>query len=201
MDDTLNDNELLQLEALRHGDERAFRQLFDAHYAFLLGVAFKYVGDKSVSEDLVQEIFVDLWCDRAKNVINTSARGYLRRATINRSLNHLKLHRRLIFNEPEAWTDLVDDEQQATESREYVDSMEQRMSHIIENLPERCRIVFELSRYERMSHREISEKLGISPKTIENQITKAMNTLRAAMLGKDKMSSIVIWLTYWCLST
>ncbi|MBK6932798.1 MAG: sigma-70 family RNA polymerase sigma factor [Saprospirales bacterium] len=67
----------------------------------------------------------------------------------------------------------------------------------ISQLPEKCRLVFSLSRFEHLSHREISTRLGISVKTIENQITKAMRLLREAMIKHTHLSPVVILLLKW----
>ena len=69
----------------------------------------------------------------------------------------------------------------------------------IDSLPEKCRVVFNLSRFEELSHKQIAEQLGISTKTIENQITKALKILREALIKHPNLSAIGIWMAYFYL--
>jgi RNA polymerase sigma-70 factor (ECF subfamily) len=190
--------ELEWLAALRQGDEAALRRLFDRYYPLLVGELLRLVPDVDTAKDLVQEVFVELWRRREQLDVHTSVRAYLRRAAVNRALNYLKSSRRLRFESEAGLPDLPAapsvDEQQHEETRE---TLESALHRAIEALPERCRIVFSLSRFGELSHREIAEQLDISVKTIENQITKAMKLLREALLRHSDLSSIVILAVNW----
>jgi RNA polymerase sigma-70 factor (ECF subfamily) len=146
----------------------------------------------------VQEVFVELWRKRESLDIHTSLRAYLRRAAINRALNYLKANQKLDFDAAEQLVYLADTSEQDIAAQDRQQSREQALHAAIETLPEKCRAVFSLSRFEQLSHREIAERLGISVKTIENQITKAMKVMREALKNHDEMSAIVILLLkYW----
>jgi RNA polymerase sigma-70 factor, ECF subfamily len=186
------------LNALRHDDERALRQIFDQHYPKLLSDVYRLVPDEDTCKDLAQEVFVDLWRKRAELDIHTSLRAYLRRAAVNKALNYLKTQKRTLLEEPAHLEQVADDSAQQIRQKQGQETLEQALHAAIDALPEKCRLVFSLSRFEQRSHREIAEQLDISVKTIENQITKAMKLLREALAGRTDLSSIVIlWLNWW----
>lgn len=187
------------LAALRMGNERALRQIFDRHYPLLLSDFYRIIPDESTCQDLAQELFVDLWNKRGSLDIRTSLRAYLRKAALNKSLNYLKANRRLLFEEQEDWRHLPDTSAQDQLHLEKQENLEAALHEAIGQLPEKCRLVFNLSRFEQLSHKEIAEKLGISVKTIENQITKAMKMLRDALNDYGELSPVVILCIKWVL--
>ncbi len=170
-----SDEEIIEL--LAAGDQRAVSSIFDQYYDYLCGVVYRVVADYEVSRDIVQDIFVDLW--RKQDVINiqTSLRAYLRRAAINRALNHIRKNK-ITFES---------DEQELIEVRDYSISGQQDMERselekcinaALEKLPPKCKVVFSLSRFEELSYQEIATTLDISIKTVENQISKALRIMR-----------------------
>jgi RNA polymerase sigma-70 factor, ECF subfamily len=186
------------LSALRFGNEAAFRQIFDRHYPLLLSDIYRLIPDEGTCKDLAQELFVELWNKREQLDIHTSLRAYLRRAAVNKALNYIKATRRVQLDDAEDLGHLPDLSESDVQKREHQDTLEDALHTAIDALPEKCRLVFNLSRFEQLSHREIAEKLGISVKTIENQITKAMKMLRDAMKNHSEMSSVVIlWLNWF----
>lgn len=190
-------NEQHLLSALRFGNEAALRQIFDRHYPLLLTDIYRLIPDESTCQDLAQELFVELWNKRESLDIHSSLRAYLRRAAVNKSLNYLKAKRRFSFDDSDELTQLPDPSSNDIQHREQQESLEDALHSAIETLPEKCRVVFNLSRFEQLSHREIAEKLGISVKTIENQITKAMKILREALASHADLSpAVILWLKW-----
>ncbi|MFN0033633.1 MAG: RNA polymerase sigma-70 factor [Saprospiraceae bacterium] len=187
------------LSALRFGNEGALRQIFDRHYPLLLSDIYRLIPDEPACQDLAQELFVDLWNRRENLDIHTSLRAYLRRAALNKSLNYIKANRRFQFEDADDLSQLADTAPQDLHHRQTQDTLEDALHAAIGSLPEKCRVVFNLSRFEQLSHREIAEKLGISVKTIENQITKAMKMLREALAHHAQLSPVVIICLKWCL--
>lgn len=185
-------SEQLWLAQLRSGDEKALRRIFDRYYAALLGDVYRIVPDEDTCQDLAQEVFVELWKKRSELDIHTSLRAYLRRAAVNRALNYLKSSRRFSFEDTGNAADSADTSERDISVKHEQDTLEEALHAAIDTLPEKCRLVFSLSRFENMSHREISDHLGISVKTIENQITKAMKTLRQILLRHSELSPVVI---------
>lgn len=186
------------VSALRFGNEGALRQIFDRHYPLLLSDIFRLIPDESTCQDLAQELFVDLWNKRETLDIHTSLRAYLRRAAVNKSLNYIKANRRFQFDQEDDLIHLPDTTEADLRQREKQDTLEMALHAAIDALPEKCRMVFNLSRFEQHSHKQIAEKLGISVKTIENQITKAMKMLREALTNHSELLSVVILWLKWC---
>jgi len=197
MNTPLEISEAQDLQGLRQGDTGALRRLFDRHYPLLLGDIHTYLPDEDTCKDLAQEVFVELWRKREELDIHTSLRAYLRRAAVNRALNRIKSNRRTVLDDTAGQQDRADTSPKDISQKQEQEHLEAALHRAIEQLPEKCRLVFSLSRFEHMSHREIAEQLGISTKTIENQITKAMRLLREAMLEHRYLSPVVIWILKW----
>jgi RNA polymerase sigma-70 factor, ECF subfamily len=199
MDHVIEINEQAWLSQLREGDENALRQLFNRYYPLLLTTAYRLVPDEETCKDLAQEVFVELWNKREQLEIRTSVRAYLQRATVNRTLNYIKTRKRTVLEEPADQARQADTSQVDIDQKADLQNLEDALHQAIGQLPEKCRIVFSLSRFEQLSHREIAEQLGISVKTIENQITKAMKFLRNSLTQYVDLSAIVIFGFNWLL--
>ena len=165
------------LARLARGEEPAFREAFERHYGYLVAVAYRYVGDQAKARDLSQDVYADLWGKRDRLRVETALRPYLRRAVVNRCLNYLKRERRVDFAAHEDLPARAQRDPDLAEAGELRDAIAATLAA----LPERCRVVFELSRHEQLANREIAERLGVSVKTVENQMTKALRRLREAL--------------------
>ena len=168
------------LAQLLQDDEKGLQSIFDRYYKYLVVTAFKVVNDDHQARDIVQDVFFDFWKKRAQHNINISLKAYLRRAVVNRSIDFLRKKKRIGTSEE------ITDYNQPSNTASIQDILEtndlQSALHAaIDGLPERCRQVFSLSRFEDMSHKEIAAKLDISVKTIENQMTKALKILRKVL--------------------
>ncbi|MEM1358970.1 MAG: RNA polymerase sigma-70 factor [Bacteroidota bacterium] len=161
---------------LRAGDATALDELFRRHYVELCQVANRFVRNEQQAEDLIQDLFASLWEKRTNLPKDLSAIGaYLRRSARNRSLNYLRDQKRIPLADGEIPTSLpADPLPDALETSE----LQQRINRAIDKLPERCRMVFVMSKLEDMSHRDIADSLDISTKTVENQMTRAYRFLR-----------------------
>ncbi len=172
----LSDEQLIDL--IRQDDEAAFRQLFDRHYRLLLGTAINMLKDLPAAKDEVQEMFIKLWNTRHQIEIRSSVPNYLKRSVINRCLNKLKS--RKSFEDEEVLEMEAATQLSAQDNLETSD-LKAVLDNALNQLPERCRTIFILCRLEGLSHKEIGERLDISPKTVENQMTKALRVLKAAV--------------------
>jgi len=173
------EEEIQLLQQLKHSEAPAFRKLFDTYYKYLTVTAYRYLNDGEKAKDLVHDTFADLWNRRDSLKIHSNLKAYLRQAVVNKSLNYIKREKRIDFSEPErlperpvAATAIMDIE---------ADELKKVIQTVIDGLPNRCRIIFTMSRFEEKSHKEIAEALDISTKTIENQITRALKAIRAAL--------------------
>lgn len=167
------------MELLRKDPDRGIEAIFRQYYAYVCQAVYRILADESLVEDLSQEVFLELWRRRSTLEVKTSLRAYLRRAAANRSLNYLR-DQKVTFDESSEELPLVSREAGAAQHLEAKD-LEQLIDQAIDQLPERCRLVFVLSRFHEMSYRQIAEELDISVKTVENQISKALKYLREAL--------------------
>jgi RNA polymerase sigma-70 factor (ECF subfamily) len=166
-----NFSELIKLDP-----EKALETLYDRYYSMLCGQVYNIIKDGAAAEDIVQEVFMEVWKKREGIKINQSIEAYLRRACRNRTLNHIR-DNHVKFEGDDA---LLNQEDKSFTSEQYIsaDELNIKIQKVIAGLPEKCGIIFSLSRYEDMSYAEISKELDISVKTVENQISKALRILR-----------------------
>lgn len=168
------DKELAAL--LKQGSEPAFNVIYTRYSAKLYHAAYKLLHNKEVCEDLVQELFVDLWSKR-NNLEIQEVRPYLYRSAVNRALMVLRAGK--ITLDLEAVEMLISEH--ATDDLVIDKDMRKSIEQEIAALPEKCREVFILSRKEQLSHKEIASQLNISVKTVENHLTRALKSLRASL--------------------
>lgn len=169
------------LDRLRSGDQAAFDSIFRAHYAHLVAFGQGLLHDRTAAEDVAQEVMLELWRRREALVIQESLRAYLLRATRNRSLNQIR-HAKVERN---AEPHLVGEESLAAtgSSRLVAGELRDALTMAIAELPPGCREVFQLSRGQGLRYSEIASTLGISVKTVESQMGKALRHLRTRLAG------------------
>jgi len=168
------DQELIGL--LHSNSDEAIEQLFRRYYTYICRSVYRIIPDGNLVEDLAQEVFYELWRKREKISIKTSIKAYLRRAIRNKALNHIR-DQRIKFDDAEDVPETISNSTGTPKHLE-VKELKEKIDQAIDQLPERCRIVFSLSRFEEMTYAEIAKELDISPKTVENQISKALKLLR-----------------------
>ena len=156
--------------------ESGFKQIYFQYYATLFNTAYKVIYNREAAEDIVQEVFLKLWEIRNKLQISTSIQSYLTRAVINGSLNYLKKSKRIV-NLDRVLQNAVDIANNDTEDISY-DEINRKLNQVVETLPPNCKLVFTLSRFDGMSNQEIADHMGITKKTVENQLNKALSRLR-----------------------
>jgi len=168
-------------EALYHlvtlDDEKAFEEIYNRYWARLFTHAFKRIKDAEAVREILQDVFAELWVHRAERRINTSFSAYLHTAVRYRILNQIQkewVRKRYdaVMRREGAFL------QNATEETLFLRELSGRLDKLVSGLPPQCRRVFELSRYEYRSNREIAAALNISEKTVENHLTKALRFLK-----------------------
>ncbi|MGQ8335337.1 RNA polymerase sigma-70 factor [Sunxiuqinia sp. A32] len=161
------------------GDEIAFKYFFDTYYDDLCNFVNSYLRDTTLSEDIVQNIFIYLWEKRKLLPSDCSIKSYLYTASKNKSLNFLrnqKSRNQILENFKIAGQN----EFFEYSSDQYMEFEELKtiIENAVNNLPAKCKTVYQLSRNEGLTNKEIAERLQISVKTVENQITIAIKKLK-----------------------
>ena len=164
------------------GDPTSYNQLFTRYYSRLCVFVFDITGDDAMSEDIVQEFYIKLWTSRKSLRIHRNVRAYLFKSCRNLALNYLRdehTRKKNLGNFP---VKEKPEEESILEREDYLNALE----HCIGQLPERCKQVFLMHKFEGLPQKDISEKLNISVKTIKNQIWKSLQYLRECLKRTDK---------------
>ncbi|MEO8085180.1 MAG: RNA polymerase sigma-70 factor [Bacteroidota bacterium] len=156
-------------------DEKAFEDLFRSLYQPLCKNANMLLNDSDEAEETVQNVFISLWEKRREMEITISIKSYLYKAVRNASLNRIKHSkvRKQYVEEQQYLSPSIP----ATEIS-IQNELQAQIQKAIESLPEQCRLIFKFSRFEELKYSEIAEQLGISIKTVENQMGKALKIMR-----------------------
>lgn len=186
----LEEKDLLQ--GLQNGNENAFEAIFKGYYVRLCNFAYSFLEDKDEAEEVVQSTFLTIWEKHDSLEIQVSLKSYLYRSVHNSCLNKIKhskvkqVHQESTKSKEEVFSD---DASEHIISKE----LEHQIEIAINALPPKCAMVFRLSRFENLSYAEIADQLGISVKTVENQMIKALKILREEL--KDYLPAL-IWLLF-----
>jgi RNA polymerase sigma-70 factor, ECF subfamily len=183
--------EQLHTKTLTVGDITAFEMLFRTYYQPLCNYAFTFLQDREDAEEIVQSTFILVWEKRDTLAIRTSIKPYLYAMVRNACLNvikHEKIKQKYAVEELALADRSQEDVAHAIASHE----LEYRIKIAMDALPEQCRMVFKLSRFEELKYAEIADQLNISVKTVENHMGKALKIMREQL--KDYLPLIMVLL-------
>jgi RNA polymerase sigma-70 factor (ECF subfamily) len=183
----MSDEEIQILKKINNGDNEAFRHLFNLYYRRLTIYASGYLENNLAAEDLVQDLFVDIWEKRDRLVINSSVSSYFFSAIHNRCIQQLRRikvqqnwQNKQILKLREAeimMNNSFDFELSDVEMKE----IQKIVDNVLSALPEKTKMIFEMSRKSFLSNQEIADKLKVSLKTVEYHISKVLSKLRSAL--------------------
>lgn len=177
--------EKLLIAKLKSGDLDAYEYLFHEYYDWLCNYIFKLSGDRSQSKDVVQETLVRLWEKKQEITIKGPLKGYLFKSCHNQFLQQIRKEKK----QPDLldkirWDTIYNTYFEQKGEDVHMKSAMLKLDELIDKLPPKCKEIFIKNKLERRKYREIAEDMGISVKTVENQMSKALRIIRenASML-------------------
>lgn len=172
------------------GDTGAFEEIFNRYWLKLYATAYKRVKCREVAEEIIQDLFTVLWTKRETIQIHSSLAAYLFTSVRYMVFNHIQkeIVRENYKDSFQAKTMFFDN---STEETVFLNELIRNIEKEVKHLPPQCRNVFELSRKENKTNREIAEVLGISEKTVEGHLTKAIKQLKACLTDVRRLASWV----------
>ncbi len=190
---------------LREGSAEAYRYLFDNEYEVMCRFAYHMLHDSAVAESIADDVVYSIWEHRESLSVTGTLRSYLLGAVRYRCINELKARRRRLAVRDMACDIAAADEERLLETL-FVDGnhplgtliekeLEQRLAEGISKLPDECRHVFEKSRFERKTYREIADETGISVNTVKYHIKRALAFLQEYM--RDYLALIAGFVTFF----
>jgi RNA polymerase sigma-70 factor (ECF subfamily) len=157
--------------------KQEFDTLFKAQYTKLCTFAYGYLDDKDATEEVVQEVFVNFWMQRKKIKHRQALSAYLYKMVKNDCLNFLK-HKKTEYKYKTENQYIRQNEELSEHNNEYQNQLSEQVKTIVNKLPEGRREIFILSKYHGLKYKEIAEELGIAVKTVENQMSSAMQFIK-----------------------
>ena len=185
----LPDDQLLV--TLQAGDITAFEMIFKTYYQPLCNYAYSFVHDRDEAEEIVQATFLSVWEKKDNLAIHTGVKTYLYDMVRNAALNVLK-HEKIKQQHATVELAVAERSTESVTRTVMASELEDRIYKALNKLPEQCRLVFKLSRFEELKYAEIAEQLNISVKTVENQMGKALKIMREQL--KDYLPLLMVFM-------
>lgn len=183
-----------QILQLSNDDRNSFKSIFHEYYQPLWHLSQYYLEDKDEAKEVVQDAFLKLWEIRHDLNPNSNLRNFLFTLVKNNCLNNIKRKQILLkHHEKIRWIEMryqYDSLARMGDDYLEINELKDKIDVAIQQLPEHCRIIFEMSRFEDLKNREIAEKLNVTQKTVEAHLTKALKILRKEL--KDYLPIIIV---------
>lgn len=196
LSNNLTDSELF--EAILLDNEQAFNQLFERHWFKVYSVAYRYVKDEETALEIAHDIFLNIWTKRHQLQINSfksyviTAASYhgIRKKQTDKAVP-VKYVEDYEYTEDQAFA--LSDRHAHNQGEINIDEKEinDTVDHLLADLPKRCREIYQMSRKENLSITEIAERLNISKRTVENQLTAALKHLRTSLKAAVVLSLVL----------
>lgn len=175
------EEEAILVSRLRNKDNSAFALVFRANFGALISYAMRFLDEREEAEEIVQDVFVKFW-DKCEDLApDSSIKSYLYRSVHNTCLNFLK-HQKVKDAYRQHVITFLDQTTEITIEHTDPDKLRNEIMVAIDELPPRCSEIFKLSRLEGLKYQEIADHMGISVKTVEVQMGKALRVLREKLV-------------------
>ncbi|MBP7508475.1 MAG: RNA polymerase sigma-70 factor [Prolixibacteraceae bacterium] len=164
---------------ISEGNSRAFDYVFNEFYVYLCRFSFTFIKDQSMAEGVVQEVFIKLWEKREALFNVENLLSYMMTMVRNHSIDHIRKEKAGLKAQQKI---LTEESANTTEDQLSENELEDKLLQAIHKLPERCKIAFELSRFEGLSNKDIAVKMEISVKGVEALIGRSLKLLRSELI-------------------
>ncbi|WP_316826318.1 RNA polymerase sigma-70 factor [Pedobacter miscanthi] len=175
----------------RYDDDTSFEQLFKTYYHALHAYAQVILKDEDLAEEIVQGMFLKFW-EKRQNLQIQSIKAYLYKCVYNDSINYLK-QEKTKSKYQEFTIHTMNTEHEPAAAKVELSELQQHLRIALNQLPEQCRTIFQMSRFEELKYREIADHLGLSVKTVENQMGKALKILRLKLADFLVFALLGLW--------
>jgi RNA polymerase sigma-70 factor (ECF subfamily) len=175
-------NDQILIAGIRDKNKTLFEAVYNQYYKSLYLRCYHYVSNHELAEEIVHDVFINLWSNGRQLTITHSLKGYLFKCVINGALNHIKKEKT-----NEGRLDQYSRLQEAgiieTGLADETEELYVRLEHALRQLPPQCKTVILLSKFEKLKQQEIAGRLGISIKTVKNHLTYGYSKIRSILLG------------------
>ena len=170
---------------VRKGNIKAFEILYKSYFPSLCLYCYGLIPDEEIVKEIVNDVFLKIWDKRRDIDIQHGIKPYLFRCVHNACLDHMRLKKNIrhyqIIDISDEIRELADPDEEYIFQQIALKGLEKDVTASIDKLPDKCKEIFILSRYELLSYTEISERLNISVNTVKTQISRALDSLRVSL--------------------
>jgi RNA polymerase sigma-70 factor (ECF subfamily) len=179
------------LKLIQEGDTDTFEMIFNKYYKPLVAYSNTILKSHDEAEDIVQQVFITVWNKKQDIGSVQSLKSYLYRSVYNSSLNRIKQ----LNVRQEYAKDYVLTHSEGVGTADRHKELQQRIETALEQLPEQCGKIFRMSRFEQLKYQEIADQMGLSVKTVENQMGKALKLMREKL--KDYLPLFILFIAQY----
>lgn len=182
----------MKISSKQQFDEvQAFELIFRKYYIRLCGFANKFIANTAEAEEIVQEVFLNIWAKKDQLTLNNEIKPYLFKSVQNLCFNFIE-HQKVIDNYYSVIEVVYKNQKEDFDTYESVlfTEFQEKVAQAIGSLPEECRKIFKMSREDGLKYSEIADKLNLSVKTVETQMSRALSKLKIEL--KDYLSILII---------
>lgn len=172
-----SEKDIILFNLIKKNNQKAFEDLFNKYYQTLCDFSYMMTSNKSLAEEVVADVFANIWIKRKKIHIDKNLQSYLFKSTKNLTISYIRKNKKPIvfFDEDTFFSQSLFVNQEVKKTKK---EMKVEAENLLKIVPERSREVFILHRYNELKYKDIAEMLNISVKTVEKHMSKALKLLR-----------------------